>query len=64
MKKLYYTYVILELKDFFENKLREHVATILSHSLVINSNNNQPLYYYIIEAEEGIINPKWELKAQ
>ena len=64
MKKVYYAYVVLEVKDYFEDKLREHGAIILSRDLVINSNNNEPLYYYIIESEEKIIDPKWELKAQ
>ncbi len=63
MKKVYYAYVVIKLKDYFEEKLRENEATMLSRILVINSNNNEPLYYYTIEAEEGIINPKWELKA-
>ena len=64
MKKVYYAYVVLKVKDYFEDKLREHGAIILSRDLVIKSNNNEPLYYYIIEAEKGIIDPKWELKAQ
>ena len=64
MKKVYEAYVIIKLKDYFEDKLRENEATILSRVLVINSNNNEPLYYYTIEAEEGIIDPKWEIKAQ
>ena len=64
MKKLYYAYVVLKLKDHFEDKLRDKRATILSRELVINSNNNEPLYYYTIEAEEGIIKPEWELKTQ
>ena len=64
MKKLYYAYVVLKLKDRFEDKLRDKKTTILSRELVINSNNNEPLYYYIIESEERIIDPKWELKAQ
>lgn len=64
MKKVYEAYVVIKLKDYFEEKLREHGTIILSRDLVINSNNNEPLYYYIIEAEEGIIDPKWELKAQ
>ena len=63
MKKVYEAYVVIKLKDYFEEKLRENETTILSRILVINSNNNEPLYYYTIEAEEGIINPKWELKA-
>ena len=62
MKKAYEAYVIIKLKDYFEDKIREHGAIMLSRELVINSNNNEPLYYYIIEAEEGIIKPKWELK--
>ena len=64
MKKLYYAYVVLKLKDRFEDKLRDKKANILSRELVINSNNNEPLYYYTIEAEEGIIKPEWELKTQ
>ena len=64
MKKVYEAYVIIKLKDRFEDKLRDKRATILSRELVINSNNNEPLYYYTIEAEEGIIYPKWEIKAQ
>ena len=64
MKKVYEAYVIIKLNDYFEDKLRENEAIILSRDLVINSNNNEPLYYYTIEAEEGIIYPKWEVKAQ
>ena len=64
MIKVYYAYVVPKVKDYLEDKLREHGAIILSRDLVINSNNNEPLYYYVIESEEGIINPKWELKAQ
>ena len=64
MIKVYYAYVVSKVKDYFEDKLLEHGAIILSRDLVINSNNNEPLYYYVIESEEGIIDPKWELKAQ
>ena len=63
MKKVYEAYVVIKLKDYFEEKLRENEATMLSCIIVINSNNNEPLYYYAIEAEEEIINPKRELKA-
>ena len=63
MKKVYEAYIVIKLKDYFEEKLRENGATMLSRVLVMNSNNNELLYYYTIEAEEGIINPKWELKA-
>ena len=63
MKKVYEAYVVIKLKDYFEEKLRENEANMLSRILVIKSHNNEPLYYYTIEAEEGIINPKWELKS-
>ena len=63
MKKVYEAYVVIKLKDYFEEKLRENEATMLSRDLVINSNDDELYCYYIIEAEEGIINPKWELKA-
>ena len=64
MKKVYEAYIVIILKDYFEEKLRENGANILSRILVMNLNNNELLYYYTIEAEEGIIDPKWELKAQ
>ena len=40
------------------------MVVVLNRDLVINSNDDEPYYYYIIEADEGIIDPKWELKAQ
>ena len=64
MKKVYEAYVVIKLRDYFEEKLRENGANMLSRILVMNSNNNELLYYYTIEAEEGIIDPKWELKTQ
>ena len=36
MKKVYEAYVIIKLKDRFEDKLREHGAIILNRDLVIN----------------------------
>ena len=63
MKKIYEAYVIIKLKDYFEDKLLENEATMLSRDLVINSSDNEPLYYYTIEAEEGIIDPKYEIEA-
>ena len=64
MKKLYYAYVGLKVNDYFEDKLRENGVTIISRDLVINSNDDELYCYYIIEADEGIIDSKWELKAQ
>ena len=64
MKKIYYAYVGLKVNDYFEDKLRENGVAIISRDLVINSNDDELYYYYIIEADEGIIDSKWELKAQ
>ena len=57
MKK-YYAYVAKDIVSHFENKLAEHgVKTIKCEPI-----NNGELYYYVVEAEEGIINPKFEMK--
>ena len=57
MKK-YYAYVAKDISGYFENKLAEHgVKTIKCEPI-----NNGELYYYVVEAEEGIINPKFEMK--
>ena len=64
VKKLYYAYVGLKVNDYFEDKLRENMVVVLNRDLVINSNDDELCYYYIIEADEGIIDPKWELEAQ
>ena len=60
--KQYYAYVIAEVVDFFESELAKrdgikHVETSWTFS-----ETGEPVCKYIIEAEEGIINPKWELK--
>ena len=64
MKKSYYAYVAFRVNDYFEAKLQENGVTVISRDLVMNSNDNELYYYYIIEADEGIIDSKWELKAQ
>ena len=57
MKK-YYAYVAKDISGYFVNKLAEHgVKTIKCEPI-----NNGELYYYVVEAEEGIINPKFEMK--
>ena len=57
MKK-YYAYVAKNISGYFENKLAEHgVKTIKRKSI-----NNGEIYYYVVEAEDGIINPKFEIK--
>ena len=57
MKK-YYAYVTKDMVSHFENKLAEHgVKTIKCEPI-----NNGEIFYYVVEAEEGIIDPKFEIK--
>ena len=57
MKK-YYAYVVKDIAGYFENKLAEHgIKTIKCEPI-----NNGEIFYYVVEAEEGIINPKFEMK--
>ena len=63
MVKKYYAYVALDLIDLFEEKLisfGDRINSIERDGLFMNS-GGALFYPYVIEAEEGIINPKWEL---
>ena len=66
MVKKYYAYVALDLLDIFEENLGSFCAKVKSierDQLIMNEAG--PLFYpYVIEAEEGIINPKWELSCK
>lgn len=63
MRKLYYAYVTEDMVSYFEEKLNElkDKIGVIGISPAISENNN-PLKYYVLSAEEGIIDPKWELK--
>ena len=63
MVKKYYAYVALDLIDLFEEKLisfGDRIKSIERDELLMNL-DGALFYPYVIEAEEGIINPKWEL---
>ena len=63
MVKKYYAYVAPDFIDLFEEKLRlfgDKVKSIERDKLLMNS-DGALFYPYVIEVEEGIINPKWEL---
>ena len=63
MKKQYYAYVPKKLVDYFNKKIDEHKNEIeIIHSEAAISENNEQLIYYVLEAEEGIIDSRWELK--
>ena len=57
MKK-YYAYVAKDISGYFVNKLAEHGIKTIKYEPI----NNGEIYYYVVEAEEGIINPKFEIK--
>lgn len=63
MVKKYYAYVAPDFIDLFEEKLKsfgDKVKSIERDKLFMNA-DGALFYPYVIEAEEGIINPKWEL---
>ena len=57
MKK-YYAYVAKEVVGYFEEKLAEHGVKTMKREPI----NNGEIYYYVVEAEDGIIDPRFEIK--
>lgn len=57
MKK-YDAYVAKNMVSYFEIELAKRGVIIVSRELV----NNGELYYYVLEAKDGIIDPKFEIK--
>ena len=64
MKKLYYAYVAEDLVDYFESKLLEREVIIINRELIENTNDNKLYYYFVLKAEDGTIDPKFEIKAE
>lgn len=63
MKKLYFAYVVKDQIAYFEKNLDERKDKIkVVYASPARSENGEPLVYYVLEAEEGVINSKWELK--
>lgn len=60
--KRYYAYVVPELVETFENELATRDKIKHVECSLTRSEKNEPIYAYIIEVEEGVIDPKWELK--
>lgn len=65
MVKEYYAFVVPELVDEFEAQLNSHngITKYVRKELEVGLGTYGTLvaYPYVIEAEESIINPKWEL---
>lgn len=62
MKKLYYAYILEAMISYFEKKISElegKIKVLYSESVI--SENGESVVYYVLEAEEGVINSKWEL---
>lgn len=64
MKKLYYAYVAEDLVDYFESKLLEREVITINRELIENTNDNKLYYYFVLKAEDGTIDPKFEIKAE
>ena len=65
MVKEYYAFVVPELVDEFEAQLNSRdgiTKWVRKESKVcVGANRTRVAYPYVVEAEEGIIDPKWEL---
>ena len=57
MKK-YDAYVAKNMVGYFESELVKRGVIVVSRESV----NNGELYYYVLEAKDGIIDPKFEIK--
>lgn len=63
MVKCYYADVAAELtKEFNRQIRRKSDVKIVDHGKLLVSDDGKAYYRYIVEAEEGIIDPKWEIK--
>ena len=63
MVKEYFAFVAPKLVDEFEAQLNSHngIRKYVRKELSLIAGGTRAAYPYVIEAEEGIINPKWEL---
>ena len=57
----YYAYVAKDVASYFEAKLAECGGSIIKRKLVL-VNDGKVLYYYVVEAKDGIIDPKFEIE--
>lgn len=59
--KQYYAYVTKDMASYYETKLAECGGRIIKRELVL-ANNGEVLYYYVVEAKDGVIDSKFELE--
>lgn len=58
--KQYYAYVSKDMIPYFEEKLSKHDVVII-HQEWVKDTDGTVSRLYILEAKEGIINPKFEM---
>jgi hypothetical protein len=62
MKKRYCACVVNDMTSYFEEKLDERKDKIeIICAIPAFTKNATPVVYYVLEAEEGVIDSKWEL---
>ena len=59
--KQYYAYVAKDMVNYFETKLAEYGGSIIKREPVLVNNGEECLYYYVVEAKDGVIDSKFEL---
>lgn len=60
--KRYRAYVTLDMVECFEEELNKRDKVKYFEKLEALSEEGEKVYQYTIEAEEGVIHPKWEIK--
>ena len=60
--KRYRAYVTLDMVERFEEELSKRDKVKCFEKLEALSEEGEKIYQYTIEAEEGVIHPKWEIK--
>lgn len=62
MRKLYYAKVTMDMSEYFREGIEKHKDEIkIIREIKFLDEDFQEYMYYELEAEEGIINPSWEL---
>ena len=59
--KQYYAYIAKDMVNYFETKLVEHGGSIIKREPVLVNNGKEFAYYYVVEAQYGVIDSKFEL---
>lgn len=62
-QRYYYAPVAIDVEKYFKEKLKEHEDKVRVVSRIpYFSKKGEPIVYYLLAAEEGVIDPKYEFK--